>query len=127
MREIKPPELAAPIGPYSHGTEAGNMVFVAGQVAADKDGNIVGKGDVAAQTRQVIANVEAVLKAAGASLADVVSTTVYMRDFERYAEYNEVYSECFGNNKPARATVQAGLVRDEWLVEIQAIAVKQAG
>jgi 2-iminobutanoate/2-iminopropanoate deaminase len=127
MREINPPELAAPIAAYSHGTEVGNLVFVAGQVPVDKDGNLVGDGDVAAQTRQVIANVEAVLRAAGASLADVVSTTVYVRDFDRYAEYNEAYSESFGANKPARATVQAGLVRDEWLVEIQAIAVKQAG
>lgn len=127
MREINPPELAAPIASYSHGTQAGNMVFVAGQVPIDKDGNVVGEGDVRAQTRQVIANVEAVLKAGGASLADVVSTTVYLRDFDRYAEYNEAYSEGFGDNKPARATVQAGLVRDEWLVEIQAIAVKQAG
>lgn len=125
MRELNPPELAPPVAAYSHGAEAGNLVFVAGQVATDKEGNTVGCGDVAAQTRQVIANVEAVLKTAGCTLQDVVSTTVYVRDFDAYAEYNDAYIEAFGGHKPARATVQAGLVKGEWLVEIQAIAVKR--
>jgi 2-iminobutanoate/2-iminopropanoate deaminase len=122
---VNPTEMGTPVAAYSHGIDAGQMVFVAGQVAMGPDGGIVGAGDVAEQTRQVIRNVEAVLRAAGSSLADVVSTTVYVRDFDRYAEYNEAYAEMFGSNRPARATVQAGLVRDDWLVEIQAIAVKQ--
>ena len=124
MQKINPSELAPPVAAYSHGIDAGGMIFVAGQVPVDEDGNVVGSGDVGAQTRQVIANVEAVLKAAGCSLDDVVATTVYVRDFETYGEYNRVYSECFGENRPAGATVQAGLVSQDWLVEIQAIAVK---
>jgi len=125
MRELNSPDLAPPVAAYSHGIEAGNLVFVAGQVATDKEGNTVGAGDVVAQTRQVIANVKAVLEAAGCTLQDVVSTTVYVRDFDAYAEYNEAYIQSFGGHRPARATVQAGLVKDEWLVEIQAVAVKR--
>jgi 2-iminobutanoate/2-iminopropanoate deaminase len=125
MRVIDPPELATPIAAYSHGIEAGEMVFVAGQAPTDKEGKVVGEGDYYAQTRQVILNVEAVLREAKCTLADVVSTTVYVRDFDRYDEYNRAYSDSFGDNRPARATVQAGLVHGDWLVEIQAIAVKR--
>jgi reactive intermediate/imine deaminase len=125
MSVLNPPELATPIAAYSHGIEAGGMVFVAGQVPTDKDGNIVGDGDYYVQTRQVIANVQAVLRAADCTLADVVYTTVYVCGFDHYEEYNRAYSEAFGDNRPARATVQAGLVRGEWLVEMQAIAVKR--
>jgi reactive intermediate/imine deaminase len=102
------------------------MVFVAGQVPLDANGQTVGAGDLGAQTRQVIRNVENVLKAAGASLADVVSTTVYVPSFDGFEVYNEAYAEAFGSTRPARATVQAGLARPEWLLEMQAIAVKSA-
>jgi 2-iminobutanoate/2-iminopropanoate deaminase len=125
MRVINPPELATPIAAYSHAIETGGTVFVAGQVPTDKDGNLVGAGDYYAQTRQVLANVEAVLRAAGCALTDVVYATVYVRDFENYDEYNRAWVEAFGDHRPARATVQAGLVRGDWLVEVQAIAVKR--
>jgi reactive intermediate/imine deaminase len=118
--------MGAPIAHYSHGVMAGNLIFVAGQVPVDASGQLVGAGDIGAQTRQVIKNVEAVLAAEGASLADVVSTTVYLTNFDRYKDYDRVYAECFGGNRPARATVRADLVRPEWLVEIQAIAVKRS-
>src|SRR5713226_7946942 len=97
---ITPRGTSAPIAHYSHGVIAGNIIFVAGQVPVDARGQVVGAGDIAAQTRQVIKNVEAVLTAEGASLADVVSTTVYLTSFERYKDYDRVYAECFGNNKP---------------------------
>ncbi len=124
MRVINPPDLATPIAAYSQGVETGGTVFVAGQGPTDKDGNLVGAGDYYEQTRQVLANVEAVLRASDCELTDVVSTTVYVRDFDHYDEYNRAWVEAFGDHRPARATVQAGLVREDWLVEVQAIAVK---
>ena len=125
MRVLNPPELATPIAAYSHGIEAAGIVFVAGQVPTDKDGDLVGEGDYYAQTRQVIANAEAVLRASGCTLQDVVYTTVYVRDFDHYDEYNRGWVDAFGEHRPARATVQAQLVRENWLVEMQAIAVKR--
>lgn len=122
MHVLNPPELFTPSGGYSQGIAAGNLIFVAGQVSFDSDMKVVGEGDVVAQTRQALANVEAVLKSAGASLQDVVSTTVYLKSFERYKEYDEAYMECFGDHRPARATVRADLVLSNLLVEIQAIA-----
>jgi 2-iminobutanoate/2-iminopropanoate deaminase len=121
---IRPPNLPPPGAAYSHGVRAGESVFVAGEIAQDADGTLVGERDVAEQTRQTILNMEAVLETAGLTLRDVVSTTVYLTSFEHYAEYDRAYAEAFGDHRPARATVQAGLVRPGALVEIQAIALK---
>jgi reactive intermediate/imine deaminase len=120
---IRSTEVPEPAAAYSHAVKAGSHVFVAGQIPVDRDGNIVGDGDIAAQTRQTIQNVEAVLRAAGGSLTDVVSTTVYLTDMANFAEYDRVYDEYFGDFRPARATVRADLVNPKLLVEIQAIAV----
>lgn len=124
MEAINPSELGAPPAAYSHGIVAGERVFVAGQVALGPDGKVVGDGDIVAQTRQTLANVETVLKAAGATLQDVVATTVYLTSFDGYAAYNQAYVEAFAGHKPARATVRADLFKPEFLIEIQAIAVK---
>jgi len=124
---VNPPELAPPSAAYSHGVVVGDRIFIAGQVALDPEGKIVGEGYVAAQTRKVVSNIAAILKAAGARLQDVVYTTVYLTSFKHYVEYNQAYIEAFGGHKPARATVGAELFKPEFLVEIQAIAVKGAG
>lgn len=124
METVTPPELGDPIAHYSHGTQARDLVFVAGQLALDNEGNIIAPGDIAEQTRIVIGNVESVLRAAGCSLTDVVSTTVYVSTFDGYKEYDRAYADAFGSHRPARATVGADLVKAEALVEIQAIAIK---
>lgn len=121
---IQPPELPVPTAAFSHGVSAGDLVFVAGQIAQGPDGDIVDESDVGAQTRQTISNIEAVLRSVGATLHDVVSTTVYLTSFEQYAEYDRAYAEGFGDHRPARATLRADLVRPGALVEIQAIAVR---
>jgi reactive intermediate/imine deaminase len=126
VKVVNPPELPRPTAAYSQGVEIGNLVFVSGQIAIGTEGEIVGEGELAAQTRQTIRNVEAVLRAAGAGLLDVVSTTVYLTSFDNYAEYDRVYGECFGTHRPARATVRADLVNPALLIEIQAVAVRQA-
>ena len=95
------------------------MIFTAGQVAFDGEGKLTGIGDVRVQTRQTLSNVRAVLKEGGATLADVMKTTVYLANIADFAAMNEVYTEFFGDHKPARTTVEASLVSPEMLVEIE--------
>ncbi|MEZ5319750.1 MAG: Rid family detoxifying hydrolase [Vicinamibacterales bacterium] len=112
----------AAIGPYSQAIRAGGFLFLSGQIALDPaSGQIVGDG-VVEQTRQVFANLEAVLKAAGASFDHVVKTTVYLADMAEFAAMNEVYATYFSNPAPARATVQAAGLPRNVRVEIDLIA-----
>ena len=120
---LQPSTIGVPAAPYVPGTKRGPFVFTAGQVALNREGSLVGKGDVKAQTRQVLENVQAVLEEGGATLADVMKTTVFLADMSHFSGMNEVYSEFFGDEKPARSTVEARLARPEFLVEIEAIAV----
>lgn len=99
------------------------MLFVAGIVASDASGNLVGDGDIKAQTRQVLENIKELVFAAGGSLSDVTKTTVYLTDFANYTGMNEVYREYFSEAPPARATVKVELFGPRFLVEIDAIAV----
>lgn len=120
---LQPSSIGVPAAPYVPGTKRGALVFTAGQVAFDREGNVVGKGDVKAQTRQTLLNLKTVLEEGGATLADVMKTTVYLVDIAHFTDMNEVYTEFFGHQKPARTTVEARLARPELLVEIEAIAV----
>jgi 2-iminobutanoate/2-iminopropanoate deaminase len=126
MKAINPGTVMPPQGGYSQGIQAGNLIFVAGQVGVDPHGKPTGDAGMAAQTRQTIANVAAVLAEAGATLADVVSTTVYVKDFSEYKVFDQVWQECFGAHRPARATVKTELVHPALLIEVQAIAVQPA-
>ena len=119
-------KLPEPIGPYSPAIKVsgGTMVYVAGMTALNAKKEIVGDGDVKAQTRQVIENIGHALEAAGGSLANVVRTTVYLMDVSKFNEVNAVYAEYFKEPYPARVVIQAAaLPRKEFLVEIDAIAV----
>jgi 2-iminobutanoate/2-iminopropanoate deaminase len=120
---LQPSSIGVPAAPYVPGTKRGALVFTAGQVAFDREGNVVGKKDVKAQTRQTLLNLKTVLEEGGATLADVMKTTVYLVDIAHFTDMNEVYTEFFGHQKPARTTVEARLARPELLVEIEAIAV----
>jgi 2-iminobutanoate/2-iminopropanoate deaminase len=114
--------------PFSMGVLVGDTIYVSGHVAQDADGKVVGKGDMAAQTRQVFANIEAVLAEAGATLEDVVKITTYITDMSAYAAFSAVRAEMFPNAGMASATVAgAVLVSDDFLVEVEAIAVKGSG
>ncbi len=124
MKEIISTEEApGAIGPYSQAIKAGKTIFCSGQIPIDPATGEFVSDDVAEQTEQVLKNLAAVLKAAGASLDDVVKTGVFLADMQDFAAMNEVYARYFDANKPARATVQAaGLPRDT-RVEIDCIAV----
>jgi 2-iminobutanoate/2-iminopropanoate deaminase len=114
----------AAIGPYSQAVRVGNLVFCSGQIALDpKSGQMVAEGDVVAQTRQVMANLTAVLEAAGATLAQVAKTTIFLVDLGDFTAVNQVYGESFPSAPPARATVQVSRLPRDARVEIEAIAV----
>ena len=112
----------AAIGPYSPGIQAGNMVFLSGQLGIDPATGKMPEG-VEAQAKQSLANVEALLTAAGATFADVVKTTVYLADIADFAAFNEVYAKYF-TSKPARSCVAVRELPKGVLCEIEAIAVK---
>ncbi len=112
------------IGPYSQAIVAGGFVFCSGQIALDPaSGEMVGPSDVRLQARRVMQNLEAVLTAAGSSLADVVKTTIYLADLADFAIVNEIYGSCFPLAPPARATVQVAGLPKGALVEIDAVAL----
>ena len=111
------------VGPYSQAIEAGNFLFVSGQLPLHpQSGEIVGN-DITAQTRQSIENIKAVLAAAGVSLADVVKTTVFLQNMGDFVRMNEVYQQYFGDSAPARSTVEVAKLPKNALVEIESIAV----
>ena len=113
------------IGPYSQAILAeGKLLFCSGQIPLDpKSGEMVGAGDVRAQAKRVMQNLEAVLKAGGASFAQVVKTTIFLQDLADFGAVNEVYGSFFKEAPPARATVQVAGLPKGALVEIDAIAL----
>jgi len=98
------------------------MVFTSGQVAWDKTGEVIGIGDVAAQTRQTLKNVVSVLAEGGATVNDVLKCTVYLADIRDFQKMNEEFAKVFPTDPPARTTVEAHLAEPTMLVEIEAIA-----
>lgn len=121
-RTIKTDGAPAAIGPYVQAVAAGPFLFTAGQIALEPaTGELVGD-DAAAQTRQVMANLKAVLQAAGASWEDVVRTEIYLVDLADFAAVNDAYAEFVGEEPPARVTVQVAALPKGALVEIAAVA-----
>lgn len=122
---VRTDKAPRPVGPYNQAIAAsGRLLFVAGQIALDPNNNeIVGAGDVAKQTEQVIANIKAILEAGGSSLEDVVKTTVFLADMNDFAAMNAVYAQYFEEaSAPARACVQVSRLPKDVLVEIDCIA-----
>ena len=115
-------DAPAAVGPYSQAIAVGNLVFCAGQIPLDPTtGNLI-EGDVTAQTRRVIENIKAVLAAAGATLNDVVKSTVFLLDMNDFAAMNAVYAEYFASPFPARSTIQVARLPKDARVEIEVIA-----
>ena len=110
------------IGPYSQAVRAGQLLFLSGQVALDPATGLLVEGDIRVQTRRVMDNLGAILRAAGLSFADVVKTTVYLTDLNDFAAMNEVYGACFDPPAPARATVQVSRLPRDARVEIDLVA-----
>ena len=121
METVSTTNAPAAIGPYSQAVRFGNLLFLSGQIPLTPEGDIVA-GGIEEQTRQVLRNLEAVLAAAGATLRDVVKTTVFLQDMNDFAAFNQVYASFFGDHRPARSTVQVAALPRNALVEIELIA-----
>ena len=122
MQIISTPDAAQAIGPYSQAIKTGGFIFTSGQIALKPDGEFVA-GGVEAQRRQVLQNLAAILKEAGATLQDAVKTTIFLADMGDFAAVNEIYAAAFGEHKPARSTVQVAKLPKGALVEIEVIAL----
>jgi 2-iminobutanoate/2-iminopropanoate deaminase len=121
-RIVQTETAPAAIGPYSQAILAGGFLYTAGQIPLDPVTAQVVDGDIVAQTRQVLDNLEAVLAAAGASWKNVVKTTVYLQDMGDFPRMNEVYAATMGDARPARSTVQVAALPRGVLVEIDLVA-----
>lgn len=121
---IHTPNAPAAIGPYSQAVQAGNMLFVSGQIPIDPATGAFAGSDITSQTRQALTNVKNILAAAGYSCADVVKTTVLLANIADFAPMNAVYAEFFTENCPARAAFAVKDIPKGALVEIEAIACK---
>jgi 2-iminobutanoate/2-iminopropanoate deaminase len=125
---VDPKRLPKPMGPYSHCVvaEGSRLVFISGQVPQDANGQLVGKGDIAAQTRQVLANIRAAVEAAGGTVRDINKITIFMVELDpaAYAAVAEARREFFQGEYPASTLVQVkALASPDWLIEIEAYAV----
>ena len=114
----------APIGPYSQAVQAGNMLFISGQIALDPATNQLISGGIKVEAKQVMNNLEAVLQTAGFNFENVVKTTIFLSDMNHFADVNEVYGSYFSSNFPARETVAVLGLPKNVNVEISVIAVK---
>ncbi len=112
------------IGPYSQAIALAGWVFVSGQIPLDPASGELVRGGFADQARQVLANLDAILRAAGSERRAVAKVTVYLTDVARFAEFNEVYAAFFGDHRPARAVVGVAALPREAQVEIEALATR---
>lgn len=120
MHVIQTTNAPAAIGPYSQAMVVGDLLFTSGQIPLRADGTLL-EGDITAQTKQVLANLKAVIEAAGANLSKVVKTTVFLKNLDDFVPMNKVYGDTFGIHTPARSTVQVAKLPRDVLVEIEAI------
>ena len=118
------PSGIAPNPNLSPGIRVGDLLYISGNVGVDGSGNLVGPGDCEAQTRQVMANIRTIVEAAGGAMQNVVKISCFLTDIGNYADYSKVRSETWPSNPPASTTVAgAVLVRPEFLVEVEAVAL----
>jgi len=126
VKEIHTSAAPAPVGPYSQAVEHDGWIFASGQIPLDPATGELVHGGIEDQTRRVLANLAAVLEAAGASLLDIVRTTIYLADLSDFPRVNAVYAEHFGSKpQPARATVQVAALPLGAAVEVDAIAIRR--
>jgi 2-iminobutanoate/2-iminopropanoate deaminase len=124
IERITPGGVPAPRGPYSPAVRAGDFLFVSGQGPIDPETDRFSFGDIRHETRLVLTNIRRILEGCGASITDVVKVSVFLADGRDFAAMNEVYAEFFGDQKPARTTVEARFVAPDMKVEIDCIAYK---
>lgn len=119
--KINTPEAPAAIGPYSQAIRYGDLLFVSGQIPIDPATGSMVDGDINVQTRRVLQNLTAVVRAAGMDMENVVRCTCFLSDMNDFAKFNDVYSEFFGKSAPSRETVQVARLPKDSKVEVSAI------
>ncbi len=124
IERINPPGIPVPKNPYSLAVRAGDFLFVSGQGPIDQTANQYSFGDIQHETRLVLGNIQRILEGCGASMADVVKCSVFLVDGKDFGAMNAVYAEFFGDQKPARTTVEAKFAEPRMKVEIDCIAYK---
>ncbi len=115
----------AAIGPYSQAVEAGNMIFVSGQLPLDPETMVFVSDEIQEQTRQSLVNIKAILESAGYRMEQIIKTTVFIKDMNEFGKMNDTYAEFFQAHKPARACVEVARLPKDARVEIEAIAIKE--
>lgn len=118
---LNAPEAPAAVGPYSHASRVGNLLFCSGQIPLDPTTMKIVEGGIEAQTRQVLTNISAVLSSQGVSLAHVAKTTIFVTDIADFPVVNAIYGEAMAGHKPARSTVQVAALPLGALIEIEVI------
>jgi len=121
---VRTPNGPQPLGPYSQGVIAGNLLFVAGQGATEPKTGQMAEG-IEAQTRQTLANIKGIVEASGFSMRDVVKVSIFLKNMDDFKKANEVYKTFFPEDPPARTTVEAKLPAQGMLIEIDAIAYRE--
>jgi 2-iminobutanoate/2-iminopropanoate deaminase len=121
---INTEKAPAPIGPYSQAVMAGNMLFVSGQIAINPQTNSLETANIEAETRQVMANLKAILEKSGLGFNDVVKATIFVKDLNNFQKINEVYGSYFTSDFPARETVEVSRLPKDVNVEISVVALK---
>ena len=123
MKKVLATENApAAIGPYSQGMRCGDMVFISGQLPIDPGTGVFAGEDIASQTRQALTNIRAILKSDGLTMANIVKTTVLLKNISDFSAMNEVYAEFFEGAYPARAAFEVAALPKDSLIEIEAVA-----
>ena len=123
-KEVIVPENVMRARGFSHAIKAGNIIYVSGQTATDEEGNIIGKGDIIAQTDRAYENIKRVLEAAGANITDIVMLNIYCMDLDGFTKTGEARKKHFGKHFPAATVVKiSSLLLPDALIEVEAIAV----
>ena len=121
---INTDKAPAPIGPYNQAIKVGNMLFTSGQIALDPETGELNTTDIIAETKLVMANVEAILEEAGMNFSNVVKTSIFIKDMNQFGTINEVYGSYFPENEPARETVEVARLPKDVNIEISVIAAE---
>ncbi len=125
MKYIQSDKAPAAVGPYSQAVEANGFIFCAGQIGIDPKTNLLADG-IENQIKQIMANISAVLEAAGSDLTKIIKTTIFITNIDDFPKVNEIYGQYFTDHKPARSTVDVDNLPKGALVEIEAVAVVSA-
>lgn len=125
LQIISTPDAPQAIGPYSQACVVGELVYTSGQIALAPNGEM-NDGDISAQTKQVLQNLAALLRASGAEPATVIKTTIFLTNMEHFNAVNAIYGEFFGSHKPARSTVAVKELPKNALVEIECVALRKS-